>query len=52
MIKIMVCFFCKHYKKGVCAAFPEGIPEDVLFDEERDKKECGNGIKYQNIIKK
>jgi hypothetical protein len=52
VIKIMKCFSCKHYKKGTCVAFPDGIPEDVMLDKDRDKKECRNGIKYQNIIKK
>ena len=51
MIKIMRCFTCKHYKMGACPAYPEGIPEDILFDETRNDKVCENGVEYQNIVK-
>ena len=47
MIKIPVCFFCRHYNNGACLAYPEGIPEEVLFSKKMDEKECGNDVKYQ-----
>lgn len=33
MIMIILCDFCKHYnseKQGSCAAFPRGIPDEIL----------------------
>lgn len=30
-----ICFDCKHLHDGdelTCAAFPEGIPEEILYD--------------------
>ena len=34
MIKIIVCFNCKNYIKDFkCAAFPNGIPEEILRGE-------------------
>lgn len=47
MIKIPVCFFCQHYNNGVCLAYPDEIPEEVLFSKNMAEKECGNGIKFE-----
>ena len=39
MIEFTQCTSCKHYKyikeidKDVCPAFPDGIPEDVMWGE-------------------
>ena len=43
------CFDCAHFRgaqkgKMVCLAFPDGIPEDVLW--EPVEKECNNGMKF------
>lgn len=27
------CLYCKHYKNGQCAAFPELIPAEILSGE-------------------
>ena len=47
-MKIYNCNFCKHREKGVkCAAYPEGIPREILkiSDSKLYYKECKNGIK-------
>lgn len=60
MIRIPVCFSCKHFiadysEKGVykCKAFPEGIPETVFMSSIRDdKKGCTNGYRYIDMTHK
>lgn len=45
------CIFCKNFideKKEdgmICDAFPEGIPDDIMWESEEN--ECNNGIKYE-----
>lgn len=45
------CMLCKYFignkddLKMRCKAFPDGIPKDVLWEE--DDKECNNGIKFE-----
>jgi len=44
------CDFCQHYHdertdKMCCDAFPEGIPLDVMTQDE--DVECADGIKYE-----
>lgn len=45
------CIFCKNFIDGekgsgmICAAFPKGIPDNVMWDSEEN--ECNNGIKYE-----
>lgn len=41
MIKEPICFFCKHFIEGKdykCQAFPDGIPNDILFDKNDHSK--------------
>ena len=36
-----ICFFCKHFIEGKdykCQAFPEGIPNEILFGENDHSK--------------
>jgi hypothetical protein len=35
----LICFNCKHWKKydRGCTAFPDGIPDEVLIENEHDK---------------
>jgi len=47
------CMFCNHFIDSdnadallACKAFPDGIPDDVLWEED-EEKECNNGIKYE-----
>lgn len=50
-----VCIDCKHYinEKGEpkCAAFPEGIPEDIWMGEvdHSEPYEGDNGIQFEPI---
>ena len=50
MIKIPLCFMCKHYKEGdVCKAHPDGLTgEDFKLWEDK-AAECGNGISFEPI---
>ena len=50
MIKIPLCFMCKHYKEGdVCKAHPDGLTgEDFKLCEDK-AAECGNGISFEPI---
>lgn len=59
MIRIPVCFSCKHFiadysEKGVykCRAFPDGIPGTVFINSIRDDKGCANGYRYIDITRK
>ena len=45
--------FCNHFIDSdnadallACKASPDGIPDDVLWEED-EEKECNNGIKYE-----
>lgn len=54
MIRIPVCFSCKHFiadysEKGVykCRAFPEGIPDNVFDNKVHgDEHDCTDGYSY------
>lgn len=45
------CMLCEHLiddnddSKMRCKAFPEGIPKEVMWED--DDKECNNGIKFE-----
>lgn len=45
------CMLCEHFiddsddSKMRCKAFPEGIPKEVMWED--DEKECNNGIKFE-----
>jgi len=50
------CFYCKHFhksKRGVfaCKAYPDGIPDDILFNEVDHRKpvEGDRGIQFQSV---
>lgn len=50
-IRVPKCIFCKHYIDDedapiICKAFPKGIPDEVLWEED-EEKECNNGIRYE-----
>jgi hypothetical protein len=46
-----LCIFCRHLKEGTicCAAFPEGIPDDILFAlrDHREPYEGDHGIRFE-----
>lgn len=48
-ITVPKCVFCKNLiqddEEFRCSAFPEGIPEDILW--EAKIRECNNGIGYE-----
>ncbi len=50
-LKLLKCDFCKYYfynkkdKKKCCKAFPDGIPLEIIPDDE--DAECANGIKFE-----
>jgi hypothetical protein len=50
----LICFNCKHSKIGElgCAAFPDGIPEEILHKNKHDKPIKGqiNNIVFEDII--
>ena len=49
MIRIPVCFSCKHYdfeNKYTCEAFPDGIKFN-LSEKRRDENECASGIHFE-----
>lgn len=35
----LICLNCKHYREftGGCSAFPDGIPEEIGFENKHDK---------------
>lgn len=49
MLVLPKCELCKRYhieeEREVCEAFPDGIPEEVMWEPE--DKECNNGIKFE-----
>lgn len=48
MIKIPTCLFCENYdsKTESCPAYPEGIPDNILFSKTREDVDCGNGVGF------
>ena len=46
-----LCIFCRHLKDGQvrCAAFPQGIPDDLLFSlrDHREPYEGDRGIRFE-----
>lgn len=53
MICIVDCTKCVHKRalkdgwRFCCDAFPEGIPLDFNYGSVKEKKECNNGIGYE-----
>ena len=49
MIRIPICFGCKNFDNASqsCTAYPDGVPGEVLADNERMKKKCGKDICYE-----
>lgn len=47
MLSLPKCEFCKwfHEESYTCDAFPEEIPNNILWDSEEN--ECNNGIKFE-----
>lgn len=49
--KDLICFKCKHDRplSGGCDAFPEGIPNEILFRNKHSRplKEQGNDIVFE-----
>lgn len=41
MIIVPLCLMCKHYNDGKCVAYPEGISNEELGNNDK-KKYCGN----------
>jgi hypothetical protein len=45
-----ICMWCKHLRDGMtCAAFPDGIPEDIIFSNHDHRKpyEEDHGIQFE-----
>lgn len=40
MIIVPKCFRCKNYNDGKCPAYPEGIPREVLGNNDKSQN-CG-----------
>jgi hypothetical protein len=48
----LICFKCKHYKrfKVGCAAFPDGIPDEIVSGENEHKEPLegqGNNLVFE-----
>jgi hypothetical protein len=43
---ILLCLFCRHLEEGStrCEAFPEGIPDDLLFSPRDHRGACSHGV--------
>ena len=39
----LICFKCKHWGSFGCKAFPEGIPNEILMENEHSKPLPGQG---------
>lgn len=52
------CSTCKHIRPNKdgwimnCDAFTEEIPDDFVFSDPRELKECNNGVRYEPIENK
>ena len=50
-IPAAICIFCRHLKEGSarCDAFPDGIPDDILFalHDHREPYEGDRGIRFE-----
>jgi hypothetical protein len=50
-IPATLCIFCRHLREGTvrCDAFPEGIPDDILFSlrDHREPYEGDRGIRFE-----
>ncbi len=53
-VTIFDCVDCKHRKKNetgfYCAAFPDGIPNDIIRGTVKPHKmgQCNNGVKFED----
>lgn len=53
MVFVIDCGTCKHERplidewKLCCDAFPDGIPRGFDYGSVKDRKECNNGIGYE-----
>ena len=45
----LICFKCKHWSLIGCAAFPEGVPDEILLTNVHDKPlpEQDNDLVFQ-----
>lgn len=53
-VHMSVCLYCKHKTEGAtCAAFPDGIPEDILNqdNDHTEPVEGDNGIQFEPRFK-
>lgn len=50
------CYECKHLNKETstftCAAFPEGIPTDILKSDRKGGEICKDGIHFEEMPNK
>ena len=48
----LMCYHCRHYYEGgrfACAAFPDGIPDDVWHDEHYEPYPGDHGIQFEEL---
>ena len=48
-VEVSQCLFCSHWRQGSCAAFPGGVPFDILANriDHRDPVQDDRGIRFE-----